>query len=178
MTYNELQSNITKAENLIKTTQDRLEDLKAELDNLIPEADQMSHILIIEPLKALYDGLINTWDKQDLYRRNIFKRHYSKMKHDDFVNKYGIQAEQLLNKSPKEIHADNIINGDNMIQSLYDRITSITGSNTDFKGLRYSNNTITGIVAGDSGKARIKSSLVGGYNVQKLHIRFFIKSID
>lgn len=170
MEYNEIKENIVKLEMI-------MQEVKEGLEQLNPESETQPENAYPDVLLNLKHDLIEIWDKQDTNRRVSLKRVYDRIGHDEFVQKYNNNDFILIDKNTKEIHEDNENNAEKTISNLYERITAITGSNTDFTGLTYTNTQIEGEVSGNGHKAVVKSIMVGGYHIQKLHIRFFVKEL-
>ena len=65
----------------------------------------------------------------------------------------------------------------NKLIDLMSRVTKITGTITDAKGLYIENGDVNGIIVGERGKAKIQTIGAGGYNVQVFHYRVLINEI-
>lgn len=59
---------------------------------------------------------------------------------------------------------------------LIQQVTNIVGNITDTRGLRVGQTgNLEGFIIGDEGTAEVWSTLSGGYNIQALHFRFYVK---
>lgn len=80
-------------------------------------------------------------------------------------------------KSYAEIAKENERDARVLIIDLYNRIKTVTGEVTEWADIRVSGNALNGFVVGKEGRAKVETTLAGGYNIQRLHIRVLVHSI-
>lgn len=160
----------------------------AKVEELIQEVkEELAQLQItsIEPEEPIYPDVLLNWakevtdvlDRHNNKRRLILKRAYDKLGYDDFMKQYSNSDYLLTTKTTKEIHTDSEMYIESTLSNGYERITSIVGHCADFTGLSYGNSQLDGIVEGNGRKASVKSSLAGGYGIQDLHVRIFVKEL-
>ena len=172
MEYNEIKENITKLETIVQEVKEGIDQLQTKTIDVEPEK-----IIYPEILLQLSNGLIEILDQYNNRKRLVLKRILDKLGYDEFIKQHSNSDYLLCTKTIKEIHADSETYVNNTIANGYDRITSIVGVNPDFTELSLVNNQLDGIVSGNGHKASVKSTIAGGYGVQDLHIRFFVKEL-
>ena len=123
-----------------------------------------------DSLKELESSLAETWYKWDLQRRERV------LKTD---RRDRSRAEHLfLEKSDADLRKKNAADARAIVIDLYHMVYSKTGEVTSWSNLKISGNAINGIVQGTAGAVRVESILAGGYNIQRLHVRVLVHSID
>lgn len=166
MNMESFKEKITKVENEPEELKIQLEE-QTKIEYRYPEVFQL-----------FYDDFLSSIIKQDERLKVILKRDYKKQGDDKFKKSHTQFEYELLNKSRKQIEDDNAIKAQQTMINLNERITAVVGANMDVTEVSYNNGELTGIISGDKGKATLITSIAGGFNKQKLHIRFRIKSID
>lgn len=125
---------------------------------------------------------------KELYPNVTSYLRYRQFKEDHiyapFKKKFGIgvqYATSLWSMSDEDINKENLESGKRIILDLLNRVTKITGPVTSYAGLHLTRgnggwSVLNGIVAGEDGKAEVKSILASG-PIQRLHIRTLVKPI-
>lgn len=127
--------------------------------------------------KCLYDCYINRWNETNIHywKKQIFN--FDNINFKDFSKicnewlKMKKLAEQTL--SPQ----DGLIHGSYKIREIIDCIKKTLGGNPDkcdYDAHWGLNNEFNAVVGRNSLKASFKSFLAGGWNIQRLHIRYRI----
>lgn len=166
--------------NKILQVENELENMKSQLNKIEMEEEKKDNPQYPDVLQEFYNNILDIRIQRDNRMKIVFKREYKKLGDAKFKEFYTQADYDLLNKSKKQIEADNILATHQTMISLNERIKAVVGGNMDVSQLSYNPNTneLIGIVSGDKGRANLKTSIAGGFNKQKFHIRFFIKSID
>lgn len=170
MDYDNINEKFTKVEEIIQEVKEELAQLQTAS---------------IEPEEIIYPDILLNWakevievlDRHNNKRRLILKRTLDKLGYDEFMKQFPNSDYLLTTKTTKEIHADSEMYINNALSNRYTDITSIVGPYGDFTGLSYANSQLDGIVSGNGRKASVKSSLAGGYGIQDLHVRIFVKEV-
>lgn len=163
-------------------------DCKAKMRELIP-IDLRGEEEIAKYLE-LYPNYAERYakaDNRDKYwvRRSMQDQFEADYLESPFRKEFGVSvdyARDLWSRTPEQIHARNVKEGQRVILDLTDRVTKITGPVTSYAGLHLTQGNggwavLNGIVEGEDGKASVDSILAGGYNIQRLHVRTLVKPV-
>ena len=127
---------------------------------------------------AMQAELIARWDEYDINRRNKLKAAYQELGYSEFVKRYGYKAYQERFTTDGTIHETNEEDAKAFVIDLYIRIKDITGKVISWDEIYYNGGALNGCVTGEAGKVKVESILAGGYNIQRLHIRVLVHSIN
>ncbi len=122
--------------------------------------------------KAKREDIISMYNRDMDYRTNVY----------EIREKYGSSWRDFLYISDEKIHESNVKDANKLIIDFLNRVSGITGTITDYKGLHLSRSNegytiINGLVIGEKGKAKVESIGAGGYNIQRYHIRVLVKDV-
>ena len=122
------------------------------------------------------------WGKWDIERRDRIQSDYRELDYNEFSRKY-IHADVMFkSKTDEPIYNDNVHSAENLIIDLIYRVRKNPGDITAWSNIRAfvgtgSFTVLNGIVIGKGGIACIESVTVGGYTIQRLHIRVLVHSV-
>lgn len=151
----------------IENAEKEIEYLKSQLDTVYPE-----------PIKEFYEYLMNAWNRQDERLRGMYKREIRATGEEKFKKTHSGADYALAFTTKRQIAVQNEALAQDTVNNLYERLRDASGENIDYSGLTFSVGELTGTVKGSKGESSVRVIIVGGYNIQKIHVRFFIKPID
>jgi len=160
----------------------------------VEKAKEATFSNIPEVLKQFREDVISRWDSYDQWKRDTIKKEYSEAVNEEhnydewrefnrkMFNKWGQGWYDFRYLTNEQIHNKNVKDSETIILNLINRVSEITGTFTDCKGLHLDSDNsgyaiINGIVIGEKGKAKIESIGAGGYNIQRYHIRVLVKEV-
>lgn len=165
----------------IKEIENTLEKYKAQMSGEL-ERENIFNSIIPECMKELEKELVIEWDRWDRKRRTILKDKYNELGYKKFLDSFNYSDYKFMKKSDSEIHESNIKFAHSEVFDLYYRVKNITGEVVDWSGISLSSGNVfpvlTGIVVGKEGRCKVETILAGGYNIQKLHIRTLVHSLE
>jgi hypothetical protein len=151
----------------IENAEREIEYLKSKLDTVYPA-----------PIKEFYEYLMNAWNRQDERLRGMYKREIRTLGEDEFKKNHSSADYSLAYTTKRQIAVQNEALAQETVNSLYERLRDVSGEDIDYSGLTFSVGELTGTVKGSKGISSVRVIIVGGYNIQKIHVRFFIKLIE
>jgi len=131
-----------------------------------------------EIFAQLKTDLANEWTQYDISQREYMKEQKHKLAWSEFRKMYKYSIEYMLDRTDEQFLSVNLRTAESFIIDLYNRVKAVTGSVTDWSGISYRGKALNGYVAGEEGKAVVETILAGGYNIQKLHMRVLVKSLN
>lgn len=151
---------------------------KEKLEKAMAEAKEQYELP--EILTVVRINIFNEWNRYDFHRRARLKAEYNDMDYSAFIKKYTYSGYSFMRSTDDEIKNNNDRSSMALVLNLWKRVKDITGPVTDTTNLHitsaneFEGLALNGYVIGENGVADIESILVGGYNIQKLHIRTLV----
>lgn len=153
---------------------EKIERAEKELDYLKSQLD----IIYPEPIKQFYEYLVTAWNRQDERLKGMYRREIRSKGEEVFKKNHSTADYVLANTTKRQIAVQNEELAKDTVNTLYERLRESSGDNLNYDNLTFSVGELTGTVTGSQGESSVRVIIVGGYNIQKIHVRFFIKPID
>lgn len=131
-----------------------------------------------ECIISIKECLTALWDEYDSTKKESLMDELSDLGEEDFIAKYDEDTYSIVSKQFDEISYDNLKRAEDTAIDIYMRVVDVVGNISGWDVTNCKGATVTAIVTGELGKAKLDTVVAGGYNVQRPHIRASITRVS
>lgn len=157
----------------LKTREKYVQQLIGEM-----ERENILYKKVPESMRLLQMQLVENWNDWDIQRRDKLKYEYNNLGYREFSKKYKRSQYEFMSKTNEDIDRENNRDAADAVIDLYNRVNEITGEVLDWSHITCSGGGLNGVVIGKEGRAKVETIIAGGHNIQRLHIRVLVHSIN